>query len=888
MPTPTDTPRDRGTRALLANGQVVVVRRLDPTDAAAVRALHEGLGEEGSYFRFLGSRPARLGEFASRMVAGGDNGVAAGAFSEGELLGVANFVPLPGTPDAEVAMAVSPAARARGVGTLLLERLTALARQAGIRHFVGEVAGENQRMLRVFRDFGLPFDLGDPGAERDVVIDLSGDAHYTDAVIERERRAETASLAALLAPRSVAVVGAGRAATSVGHAVLANLLKAGFSGELHAVNPHTSTVLGVPSVPSVTDLPQPPDLAVVCTPAGSVPDVIEACGRRGVRAAVVVSSGLTGTPLADRVRQSVREHGMRLVGPNCIGVANSTPTATLNATFLRGPLPAGRVGLVTQSGGIGIAVTELLSSLGLGLSALVSTGDKYDVSGNDLLLWWLNDPATDAVVLYLESFGNPRKFGRIARAVARRKPVIAVRSASTAAGQRAAASHTAATATPAVSRDALFDQAGVTTVDSLSELSGVLAILAWQPLPPGSRVGIVGNAGGIGVLAADACQRHGLAVADLAPATVETLRELLPASASPHNPVDTTAAVGTETFAACLRAVLADDGVDIVLAAASTTAVGDPAEAIADTARHGGKPLIAIRAGQLAAVAPLHDSAGVAVTACVSDPDLAVASLACLARYAAWRDEPAGTPAEPAGIDADRARELVHGWLADNPAGGWLDPATVDAVLRAFGVPVVPGRTAAGESDAVAAARAVGYPVAVKAVAEGLLHKASGGGVMLSVSGDDAVRGAFRVLRERFGRTLRAVVVQPMAPDGRELLAGISNDGVFGPLVVFGLGGTDTDIVDDRAARLVPITDADARRLVHGLRSSPRVFADIDTTGVEDVLLRLGRMAEELPEIAEADLNPVRLTPTASLVLDARIRIEPRPDPGEFPRALRG
>ncbi|NUT52168.1 MAG: GNAT family N-acetyltransferase, partial [Saccharothrix sp.] len=461
-----------GDRALLADGSVVVLRELGPADADALLALHRDLPLRDRYLRFFSASPARLDEFVTRLTSPEEHRyVAIGAFAGDDLVGAANYV-RQADATAEVALVVAHDRQSHGVGTLMLEHLISLARARGVRRFRADVLTTNSRMLRVFTDLGL---VCESTPDSDVVhVDLGLDPDetypsetYLDAVADRELAADVASLRAVLRPSSVVVVGAGRKRSSVGNAVLHNL--SDFPGAKYAVNPHTDRVLGVASYPSVADLPEAPDLAVVCVPADAVPRVAADCGRRGVRALVVITSGVD----RDRLLDVVHRHGMRLVGPNCVGVSGPG----LNATFTRGRPTPGDVGLVTQSGGVAIGVLERLRRLGLGTSELVSTGDKYDVSGNDLLLWWERDDRTRAVALYLESFGNPRKFSRLARRVARRKPVLAIRAASSEAGQRAAASHTAATATPAVTRDALFRKAGVTAVDGVTELVEVLAAL---------------------------------------------------------------------------------------------------------------------------------------------------------------------------------------------------------------------------------------------------------------------------------------------------------------------------------------------------------------------------------------------------------------------------
>lgn len=873
-----------GVSAVLADGEVVLVRALRPADTDAVLALHAGLDERDRYLRFFGV-PARLPDLA-RRIAGtpGPRHGAVGAFRHDQLIGVAHFEVTQDPTEAEVALAVDGGAQTHGVGTLLLEHLASMARHQGIRRFTGEVLAENTRMVRVFADLGLPYEITQGGPERQFALSLQPGEGYWAALAERERAADVASLHAVLRPASVAVVGASRHAGSAGHAVLTNLLAGGYTGRLFAVNPHARDVAGVPCSPSVAELAVCPELAVVCVPAAAVPDVLEQCGRRGVRAAVVISAGLTGTELGPRAVEAARRYGMRLVGPNCVGVANPDPATRLNATFVPGSVPDGRVGVVSQSGGFAIALLESLRGLGIGLSSLVSTGDKYDVSGNDLLLWWLRDPRTEIAVLYLESFGNPRKFGRLARMLARTKPVLAIRTGDTEVARRAAASHTAAAATPAVTRDALYEQAGVIAVDTISELVDTVAALSWQPLPAGGRVAVVSNAGGAGVLAADACARHGLTLPDLNDTTVDALRALLPDQASPHNPVDTTAGVDAPVFGACLDAVLADERVDAVIAATVPTALGDPITAVAQRARCSAKPVLAVRLGQLAHVASLGDDESPA-TAGYTDPADAAATLGHLARYAQWRAQPTGTAPELSDVDPSRALALVRRQVAAGRS--WLAPPETMELLRCFGIPVVETRYAADEDTATAVFRKLGGPVAMKVDAEGVLHKSKQGGVALGVSDEAEVGAVMSGWRRRFGQAFRGAVIQPMLQPGRELLVGINSDEVFGPLVVFGLGGVDTDLVGDRAARLAPLTDIDADRLMDSLRCSPELFHGLDRAAVRDVLLRVSRLAELLPEVAELDLNPVVAAASGCRVADARIRVEPRTPADPFLRRLR-
>ncbi|HEX5407294.1 MAG TPA: GNAT family N-acetyltransferase [Pseudonocardiaceae bacterium] len=883
-----------GVRAVLADGQVALVRQLTPDDQDEVLRLHENLSERDRYFRFFGPLPSRLSDLVFTMSAPlNDRHGSMGAFLDGALVGAAQYAVLADPTTAEVALAVADTTQAHGVGTLLLEHLVSLARRHGVRRFVADVLSENVRMLRVFRDCGLPCRTRPQGSVTTVDLVLDEIETYLDAVAMRERTADAASLRTLLRPRSVVVIGAGRRRGSVGHAVLENILSGGFTGQVYAVNPHVDEILGVPAYLTVGDVPAAPDLAVICVPAAAVPDIAEQCGQHGVRALVVITAGLTGAPeLRERLIAAVRHHGMRMVGPNCVGIANSDPGVKLDATFAPPPAPVGSIGLVTQSGGVGIAMREQLGQLGLGLSVMVSAGDKYDVSGNDLLMWWQQDAATRAIALYLESFGNPRKFARLARAVSRVKPIVAVRTGNSEAAQQAAASHTAAAATPTVTRDALFRQAGVITVDTPAELVNTLAALTWQPLPAGNRIAVVTNAGGAGVLAADAGAAAGVTMAELSADTLIRLRALLPDTASFGNPVDTTAAVDVDTFQRCVAAVRADPGVDAVIAATVRTAVGDPIAALG-TVAEGDKPLVAVRLGQRAAVAALTDIHGRPTTASYADPAEAVAVLGRMATYARWRERANPLASLPADVDVPTALQILRDKLCAEPGGGWLDPVAVAAVLGCFGIPMVSGDFTVGADEAVASFRRTAGPVVLKAVADGVVHKSSHGGVILDVRDEDGVRAAVAELIERFGDALRGVLVQPLAAGGRELLVGVHADDVFGPLVVFGLGGVDTDLVADRTARLAPLGEADVDDLLAGLRSSAKLFGPDATVGLDvraarDVLLRIGLLAQLLPEIVELDLNPLILRTVGCDVVDARIRVAAVEPVDPFLPALRG
>ncbi|WP_030166353.1 bifunctional GNAT family N-acetyltransferase/acetate--CoA ligase family protein [Spirillospora albida] len=879
------TERVSGARAfaLLIDGAQVEIRRLAEADREAVCALHRELSDESLYLRFFGVNRKYGDRLAERICRDPEEGHAAlGAWLHGELVGVAQY-DAAGTPgEAEVAMAVADRMHHRGVGTLLLEHLGSLARENGIVTFRADTLADNSAMLGVFKGVGMPARRTVSGGVVEVTMPLGPDEGYLDAVAERERRADVASLVPLLRPRSIAVVGVSRRDATVGAAILANILAGGYEGAVHAVNPHAAgrTLHGVPCVAAPADLPEPPDVAVITVPAAAVVEAAADCGRCGTSAVVVISSGLTAEQGRDLLAVC-REHGMRLVGPNCLGIADTG--IGLDATFAAAPPAPGEAGVVVQSGGVGIALLAQLSRLGIGVSSFASVGDKYDVSANDMLMWWESDETTRLGILHVESFGNPRKFARTARRVAARMPLLTVLAGRSAPGTRAAASHTAAAATPELTRRALFRQAGIVATDDLGELVDAAAMLARRPLPRGARVAVVSNAGGAGVLAADACADAGLTVPVLGEGVRQSLRRLLPHGAAIGNPVDTTAAVRPDVFRRAIDTVMGDDGVDAVLAVIAPTALADLEVDVANAA----KPVAAVLLGQPETVTITRHG-----VPSYAYPENAARSLAHAWAYACRRAEAPEAPPVLADVRPEAAAGIIGRFLAGNPEGGWLPPADTFHLLEGYGLPLVPWRWAEGEEDAVRAAADLGGPVALKADVPGVVHKAAGGAVHLNLRADEEVRGAYRRLSDRFGDRLRGVVVQRMAAEGVEVLCGAVQEDIFGAVVVVGAGGVDTDALADRAARLAPVTGGEADEMVRQLRLAPLLLGHPgrppgDLPALRDALLRLSRLAADHAEIAELDLNPTIVRPDGVVAVDARVRLAPRRTWDPYLRRLR-
>jgi acyl-CoA synthetase (NDP forming)/GNAT superfamily N-acetyltransferase len=890
--------------ALLADGTTVEIRPADPADFDAVKAMHEAMSPDNSYLRFFNLSRMAAEREARRICREPRPGhVALLALTDGEVVGCASYdahtEPASTGGVAEVAFAVADHMHHRGIATLLLEHLVSFARRHQVTIFTAETLAENTAMLKVFADAGLPVHRHYADGVMELTFPLPGDDGgtaldtYLNAVAERERRADTASLRHVLAPESVAVIGASRERGTVGRSILDNIRGAGYSGRIYAVNPHARQIGGERCLPSALDLPEPVDLAVIAVPSAAVLDVVEQCGQRGVRSLVVITSGLDTAACADLLA-ACRRHGMRLVGPNCFGVA--VPAIGLDATFAaRHPQP-GVAGLVMQSGGLGFAMVDQLSRLGIGISSFASVGNKLDVSSNDMLMWWEHDGVTKLAVLYIESFGNPRKFARTARRVGAGLPVLAVEAGRSAAGQRAAASHTAAVATPLVNREALFEQAGIISTPTFGELVETTALLATQPAPAGTTVAIVSNVGGAGVLAADACTDLGLTVHRPRGLTHRRLHALLPDTAAISGPVDTTAAISGENFRQVLELLAADDEVDAMIALVLPTgATGDLVAAIQEAASHEvfqRIPIAAVVLNQPESVRLIPRAAAEGQVPAYGYPEAAAAAVARAARYGTWRTEPRGQLPSFPDIKTEDARALVRSFFRQTAGGGWMPPDQTAELLRCYGIPLVELTPAASEDEAVGAFEAATGPVVLKADVPGLVHKTDAGAVELDLHTEADVRAAYRGLTDRFGDRQRRVLVQPMIGGGTEVIIGVADDHVFGPLVVFGLGGVATEVLADHVARLTPLTDTDADRLISSIHAAPllrgyRGNPPADLRALRDLLLRVSRLADDLPEVTDLDLNPVIARPDGAFVVDARIKATPYQPHDPFLRQLR-
>jgi acyl-CoA synthetase (NDP forming)/GNAT superfamily N-acetyltransferase len=871
--------------AVLADGATVHLRPMRPDDDHALVAFHARLSPETVYLRFFSPRP-RLADRDVQRFTQVDyrNRMAFVAILHDDVVAVARYDRLADPAEAEVAFVVADAHQGRGLGTLLLEYLAAYAQVQGVTRFVAETLAHNRRMLDVFHAAGFrDVRQTDHGVVR-VSMEITQTVESLAAVEERGWAAAVRSIRRLLRPRSVAVVGAGRDG-GIGRTILDNLLAGGFQGPVYPINPRSPTVAGVVAFPSVREAAGDVDLAVVAVPARDVLKVVDDCAAKGVRDLVIVTSGFgemdaEGAAMERTVVEHAHRGGMRIVGPNCIGVLNTADAVRLNATFIARPPEPGHVAFASQSGALGIAMLEWSRGAGIGLSSFVSMGNKVDVSSNDLIRYWDQDPDTDVILLYLESFGNPRDFARIAPRVARHKPIVAVKAGRSAAGGRAAASHTASLATPDTAVDALFHQAGVIRVDDLRRLFEVGTLLATQPLPKGPRVGVVGNAGGAGILAADALDAAGLTIPEFGAELAEMLRGAAPLVAGVSNPVDLGAGAGADAYRAALAAVAGSGEVDALIAIHApvrTVDARDVADAIATAAAGAGIPVLATFLAMHEPPVPSVNGRTVPSFAFVEP---AAETLAAVVGYARWRERPSGVVPTLADVDTAAARAVVDAALREQPEGCWMDADAAEALLHAYGIATAPSRRVASAVAAAEAADELGTPVALKVASGSVVHKTDVGGVQLGLRTGVDVQAAYTDMARRLGDAMHGAIVQRMVPGGVELIIGVVQDRLFGPLIMFGSGGTSVEVFGDRAFRILPLTDLDAHELVESIHGAPllhghRGAPPVDVVAIENALLRVARLAADLPEVAEMDLNPVIASPDGAVVVDAKVRLAP-------------
>jgi len=883
----------------LRDGSTVHVRRIRRSDQGELRAFFASLSIESLAYRFFsaGISEATAARYAVDVDYHQRFGLVALHGTEPHIVGHAMYAAT-SSDSVEVAFVLSDEMQGRGLGTVLLAHIAQAAAARGFETLEAEILPQNRRMLEVIRESGFPFELeAVPGAVR-----ARSPVSMTPAAIRRfEQRDHTAAVAAvskILRPKSVAVVGASRSRDHVGGAIFHNLVEGGFEGPVYPVNPHTEAVQGVLAFPSISALPSVPDLAVIATPARAALDAARDCANDGVPAVVVVSAGFAESGDRGRQRQEelvqiCRDSGMRLLGPNCLGVISTAPDIRLNATFSRRMPLAGPLALGSQSGALGLAAIDRAGSRGLGLSAFVSVGNGADLSANELLEYWDEDPAVGVIALYLESIANPRAFARIARRVAREKSIVAVKSGRSPAGSGAIASHTgAALAASDLTVDALFEQSGIIRAETLADLLDVAALLGTQPLPAGKRVAVVTNSGGPGILCADAVSSEGLELAELSKTLQAKLRSFLRAGASTRNPVDMLATAGPAQYRRVMRAIAEDGSVDAMVAIYTPTGLEEPSEMLRGVAAGvdavaGKIPVLLValtRDASRGLIEGKHGSAPV-----YPFPDDAARALGHAVRRQEWLRRPAGERADFADLRPEQAATVIATSLADG--GGWLTPNAAAELLGAYGLNSVESRVVTTPADAADAAASLGFPVALKADAAGVVHKTEAGAVSLHLATAAEVASAAEEMTTRLAAQQHPVirfVVQRMVTDGVEMLVGVANDQSFGPVVVCGAGGVTTEVTRDLGARITPLTDVDAAELVEGLRISPllrgwRGSPPTDVAALEETLLRVSALVDAHAEIRELDLNPVVVNTDGAWIVDARVRVADAPACSSWP-----
>ncbi|WP_344651666.1 GNAT family N-acetyltransferase [Cryptosporangium japonicum] len=892
-------PEHRQADVVLSDGGTVHIRPIRPEDADGIVALHSRFSDRTRYLRYFSPYPRipprDLKRFTEVDHAGREALV---AVLGNDLIAVGRYEQLSDPDTAEVAFVVEDAHQGRGIASVMLEHLAEAAREEGITRFVAEILPQNGAMIRVFTDAGYDVDR----SFADGVVHLTFDTRETPQVLEvlhdRERRTEARSIRRLMNPSAVAVVGVSRTPDGMGRAVFENIREAGFAGALHPVNPSAAEIDGVPAYASVRDIPGQVDLAVIAVPAAHVQAVVEDCAAKQVAGLVILTSGFAetgedGARAQARLVEMARINGMRVIGPNCFGLANTDPAVSLNATLAPHVPGRGRVGFFTQSGALGIALLAEVERRGLGISTFASAGNRADVSGNDLLQYWRDDPATDVVMMYLETFGNPRKFTRVARGLARRKPVVVLKSRGVTPGLTGGPGERGL--------QALYRASGVIRAEALGEMFNIGQLLAYQPLPTGRRTAVIGNSAVLVALATDACEANRLEV-----------------------PLDWRVDVGPDVTPDELRAALrsAVDATDIdAVLVVFVPALAVPESAYADVLREvGADARIPVIASFLAANGmPERLRRLVPVTASVSLPDpdadpdrtvllpspefmvargsvpsyatpeAAARTLGKVATYAEWRGTPAGQLPSLSDIDPGGARTIVGRTLDRHPEGVDLEDDEAAELLAAYGITVWPSRRVVGADAVVAAATELGFPVAVKAADETLRHRADLGTVRLDVDSPRDAWAAYHGIAAASGDPNPTVLVQRMARGGVVCVVEVVQDAAFGPVVGFGLGGIATELIGDRAWRAAPLTDRDAADLLREPLASPMLFGyrgarPVDAVACEDLLARVGALADELPSLRALTLNPVLASPEGITVLHATVRIEraagPRLDEG--------
>lgn len=890
-PIPQNPPLDGP--VLLKDGRPAYLRRASADDLAALGSFLQRVSDHSMAYRFFGNTP-RGPQVAERLIAPEVHGtglslvVTVGEGERAKIVGVGSYERAEDRPVAEVAFLVEDQFQGRGIGMLLLERLAMGAEDEGLERLEAVVMPENQRMLRIFTDSGYEIDREFEGGDILITFSIEPTRTSVERYEARDRVATVASLIPFFHPRSVAVIGASRDPDQIGHRVVYNLVRSRFNGPVYPVNPRAEVIASIPAYPSVLQVPHDIDLAIVAVPPDEVLGVVDECAEKGIRGLIVLTAGFAesgdeGRELQQKLVTKVRANGMRLIGPNCLGLINTAQDVRLHGTFVDGWPQTGRVAMSSQSGALGLAVLEYAGDLGLGFSSFAGIGNKADVSGNDLLQYWEEDPQTDVILLYLESFGNPRRFANLARRIGRKKPILAVKGGRTRAGQRAAGSHTAAAAANDAVVEAFFAQTGVVRCDTLEEMFDLAILLANQPLPVGPRVAVLSNSGGPAILCADACEANGLELPTIEPADRERLMEALPRLSAVGNPIDMTSFATADEYRQALRILLQADYLDAIIVMFTPIGTADTSEVaravVESVAERPGKPVLANFMGVRGTAQRLQWPGGMIPS--YGFPEAAARALGQAAKYAQWRSRRRSGVVDFVDIEWDAVEKIVA--TAARTADGWLERQTVGTLLSALRLPAVPTFVVHTEEEAADAAEKVGYPVVLRA-----FHAPERAGerrsdVYINLDGVEDVQRAFKSLCRRLqeaGEERPAALVQPMVPQGVDVVIRVTEEAGFGPVVALGLPASSFGLVRDPLYGIMPFAQADAEEMVHSLKQrlvegAGGVDFNLDFGALEDVLLRLSRLVHEFPQVAAVELGPLRIHPQGRgcALLDARVRI---------------
>jgi len=877
---------------ILRNGQSLKLRPIRPEDKGKLKDFFYRLSPRTRYLRFQYAKEhisdEELKHFTEVTPPGRYAYVAAIGEAEREhIVAVARWDQLADRKTAEVAFTVQDNIQLHGIGTLLLEELARAALSNNITVFRAQVLEENIRMLEVFDESGFRFTKTFTEGVFHYVIDLKEQEEYEKRQALREHIARSEGVRKLLNPRRVAIIGASRSPESVGGALFRNMLRDGFTGVVFPVNPKTDSIAGVLSYPTVLDIPVDIDLAVVVVPAEQVATVVDQCAEKGIGTLVIISAGFgesgpEGKERERQLREKILSYGMRAVGPNCLGVLNNSPDVRLNATFSPVIAPPGNLSIGSQSGALGLALLDHAKTIDLGISAFVSFGNRIDIATDDLLEYWEDDKNTDVIVLYQESFGSPRKFGRIAKRISHKKPIIAVKAGRSLVGARAATSHTGALAASDVAVDALFRQAGVIRVTTIEEMFNAAQVLTHQPLPKGPRVGILTNAGGPGVLAADACEGLGLKVTPLSEETQSRLREFLPKAAAVTNPVDMIATAPPEAFRRSLKVMLEDPDLDSIILIYIPPLVTKP-EDIASAVNaalkdfKGEKPVVTCFMMSQATMEGIRRDTNLRPFVF---PENAVQALSLAYIYSQYKYRAEGSPVKFAELDGEAIRKRV---FSDGAGRGWMMPEAALDLLRLYGIKAVETRVALDAQEAVKAAGRIGFPVVMKVRSQRIVHKTDVGGIAIGLRNAEEVMKAFNDIKLRIEQAgllddMDGVIIQPMLKGGQEMIVGMSVDPLFGPLIMTGLGGVEVELLKDVSFAIHPLNDIEPERMLAQLKSFPllkgyRGRPPRDISALSDTILRFSALIEDFPELETIEINPLMVLSEGqgAVAVDARV-----------------